>query len=149
MKLELKHLSAYLPYGVRVLRPDLKTILDVKGVIGNLIVFNENGLETYGSIFYSKLILRPMSDLNKEIDHNGERLVPMEKVREAFGSVDFRNIDFDPFSIFNCNYSSEFPEKVDITFAEIYGIFQLLLSWHFDIFNIIPSGLAVDANEIK
>lgn len=127
MKLELKHLSAYLPYGVRVLRPDLKTILDVKGVIGNLIVFNENGLETYGSIFYSKLILRPMSDLNKEIDHNGERLVPMEKVREAFGSVDFRNIDFDPFSIFNCNYSSEFPEKVDITFAEIYGIFQLLL----------------------
>lgn len=78
MELEIKHIVPYLPYGLKVLRPDNRTVLDVVGIDNNMYIFSYNRLEnvTYGSFNTSKLILRPLSAITKEID-NGERFVPL------------------------------------------------------------------------
>lgn len=67
MKLELKHLAAYLPYELKMY---YETLLGVKrhwilrcGTISEAIVYQ------------NKPILRPLSDLTKEIEVNGEKFV--------------------------------------------------------------------------
>lgn len=62
--LTLEHLAPYLPYKLKLLYVDRSIrellYLDVSGII---------------PVF--KPILRPLSDLTKEIEHNGERFVPI------------------------------------------------------------------------
>jgi hypothetical protein len=67
MNLELKYLSAYLPYKVKV--SSLHT-LNVRNGIGGI----EHLLTTKNKVF--KLHLRPLSSLTEEIDINGERFIP-------------------------------------------------------------------------
>lgn len=126
MKLELKHLSAYLPYGVRVL-----TTINIEGrpVIGTLNAYCISDiLDAY---IGERLILHPMSDLTKEIEHNGEKFVPINEVdkHHNFSLLRTYDLETDP---------TRYP----------YTVVQALLSWHFDIFNLIPSGLAVDVNTV-
>lgn len=69
-------------------------------------------------------ILRPMSDLKKEINHEGEQFVPYNRL-------------------------------CDQTFFELHGpatqwpyhVIEQLIHWNFDVFNLIPEGLAVDINK--
>jgi hypothetical protein len=92
-QLELKHLAAYLPYKLNILREG--KIVELCGleqpyktnksyhIRGETKIPNgtyrqtcsfyvdEKGLEVF------KPILRPLSDLTKEIEHNGERFIPM------------------------------------------------------------------------
>lgn len=78
-KITLQEIMAYLPYQLKVLRPDGRTILDVEGVIGNTLVFHEIGkaTQTYGEISRCKPLLRPLSQLTQEIEQKGERFVPI------------------------------------------------------------------------
>lgn len=73
--------------------------------------------------FGSKLILRPLSDLTKEIEVNGEKFVPRSKF---FGNP----LDY-------------------IITKNSYEVVQQLISWHFDIFGLIDAGLAIDINTLK
>lgn len=81
-ELEINHVAPYLPYDIRVLRPDNKTVLKVTGIRdGNLLLFADKDTHgfyktSYGSLRTAKLILRPLSDLTKEIEHKGERYSP-------------------------------------------------------------------------
>ena len=142
-RLELKHIAPYLPYGLKVLRPDNKTILDVEGIVGNLFIFHEIGkLETYGSIRSSanKPILRPLSDLTKEIEHNGERFVPADN---------FYKIDDE-----QCFSHSRLDEIINIVKLGLckqapYMFVEKLIEWHIDIFGLIPQGLAIDINTLN
>lgn len=138
MQLELKHLAAYLPYGVRVL-----TTINIEGrpVIGRLNAYSISDiLDTY---IGERLILRPMSDLTKEIEHNREKFVPIEWLNsnKSVTLVSGRYTNGNEV-VFNTRVNSS-----NIRFWE-YCIIEKLLSWHFDIFKLIPSGLAVDVNEI-
>lgn len=66
-KLELRHLAGYLPYGLKMVRPDRKTVLELHGIAGDLLIFKEDN-ETYGSILsgnYKPLVI-PLSQLTKE-----------------------------------------------------------------------------------
>ena len=65
-KLELKHLAPYLPYGLNGIHGDKR--IDFNSA--NIWVFTLN----------AKPIFRPLSDLTKEIEHNGEKFVPMEVI---------------------------------------------------------------------
>lgn len=137
MGLTIKHLSAYLPYRLSILRPDNKTIIDVVGLCGNLYIFNEIGKnETYGSIksSFNKPILRNLSDLTKEIEHNGTRFIPMEMLRKVFGFEYQITLKFDFKDDFGDYYeANELP----------YNIVQQLHEWHFDTQNLIENGLAI------
>ena len=125
----LEKIVGYLPYGLKVLRPDNKTVLEVKGINGNLFVFNESP-ETYGAIRINtnKLILRPLSDLTKEIEVNGDKFVPAKILK------------FDK--------SQYYLLKNPIGYDIHYSSFVKLFEWHFDIFRLIEKGLAIDINTL-
>lgn len=128
-KLELKHLAPYLPYGVKA-----KTKRSEFIVVGahDYTIFgdNENGeMEEYYEDV--KPILRPLSDLTKEIEHSGERFVSFEWISE--------NLDYDEYSIdYYLNHTERLP----------YEIVQKLFEWHFDLFGLIEKGLAVSYNDL-
>lgn len=139
-KLELKHIAPYLPYGLKILRPDGRTVLKVSRLVGNLYIFNINGLETFGSVASNtnKPILRPLSDLTKEIEHNGERFVPAHEW------------DLIPFHG-HSGWANDLTVDGDTTSWEITGIInysEQFFKYHFDVFGLIDNGLAVDMNSI-
>jgi hypothetical protein len=72
-----------------------------------------------------KLYRRPLSDLTKEIEHDGEKFVPIEK------------LDWDT-NRYRRRKSGEYP----IIFNETFSTCQELLEWHFNIFNI-PEELCI------
>lgn len=122
-ELELKHLSPYLPYKLRI-----RYVLG-KGSTWTLTQFN---IEQFSDV--DKPILRPLSDLTKEIEHNGEKFVPID------------NFIYKT----SVEYFAEFPEqKHNLIHGLKYADVQLLLEWHFDIFGLIEKDLAIDINALN
>lgn len=121
MKLELKHLAPYLPYGLKMYYRGRVYELRSLSVIGmNLTDMH-------------KTILRPLSDLTEEIEHNGERFVPVEKLEEMYG------------------LTVEAQEDKVLTLPitlEPYNLIRQLFEWHFDIFSLIENNLAIDINTL-
>lgn len=86
-QLLLKDLCQRLPYGVNILRPDGKTVLPMKGIDGESMIFKEVGSPyiTYGCLDgKSKPVLHPLSCLTKPITiasyNDGEPFVPIEEL---------------------------------------------------------------------
>lgn len=132
-KLELKNIAPYLPYNIRLKFVSKHNIDKLsKEDIVYLNQINEgficvNGYKTNNKSYLP--ILRPL-DLTKEIEHNGEKFVPLyELIKED--------------------------KAFTLDFIECYGIEELklsvyekLLEWHFDIFGLIEKGLAIDINTL-
>ena len=73
MKLELKHLAAYLPFKLKIHnRTGIHTMVYTNEYYGSLKDENQSpvALSVVLENNYS-LVLRPLSDLTKEIEHNG------------------------------------------------------------------------------
>ena len=85
-------------------------------------------------------ILKPLSDLTKEIDINGEKFIPAEEI--------YNNCE--------CDAEREYYELLEEGLTGIeekslyapYTIIEQLLEWHFDIFGLIENGLAININEL-
>ena len=121
MKLELKHLAPYLPYSLKYLYND--EILELDGLDVNGDAFNcDMGETPFENI---KPILRPLSDLTKV---NGFSLSDMI-------SHGYHN----PFWL---------PENFEVKYL-MHLDFEKLVSWHFDVFGLIPAGLAIDINTLN
>lgn len=145
MKLELHHIAKRLPFGVNILNVDPEDEKDyaenerVLLMVSDRHLLMRNDGDTKGKISidtviqYStyKPILRPLSDLTKEIEHNGEKFVPQEKLRWVWQD--------DPDVLWNQIYL----RGIDIT------AYELLLDWHFDVDSLIESGLAIDVNSLN
>ena len=134
MKLELKHLAPYLPYGLKY---RLHGNFPIQNGVDNWIEdireispFNFT-LEKVLTWETCKPILRPLSDLTKEIEVDGERFIPLKYI---FGE------DFNPNDEFWINL-----DVLCIAYREI----QLLFEWHFDVFGLINQGLAIDINTLS
>jgi hypothetical protein len=129
MELEIKHLAAYLPYRlkIRVFREDQIIFIEDLDINGEVIdyIFERN--EFSKNIY--KPILRPLSDLTKEIEVNGERFVPAKL---------YSYLRFEEISTFKGG-----SRELEFIQAREYNI---LLALHFDIFNLIPNNLAIDIN---
>jgi hypothetical protein len=76
-KLELKHLAPYLPYQVNFTDITLKPRWTL--MVANISVFD---------YINHKLILHPLSDLTKEIEHNGEKFVPLVELFKLIKNVE-------------------------------------------------------------
>ena len=128
MKLELKHLAPYLPYGLKgVNRNGTIFLLHTNTSSGGKLEKREI------SIFLSeefKPILSPLSDLTKEIEVNGEKFVPLNKIR----------LDFD------LDFETENRDYVGL--HELLEDYFKLIEWHFDVFGLIPLNLAIDINTL-
>ena len=173
-QLTIKHLAAYFPYGLKILRPDNKTILEMVGIIGSSIVFHEESGDTFGFIGkHNKPILRPLSDLTKEIEVNGEKFVPIIYLAKIqYPNVDFQIIENECVGRLNCGVVLEFYIEDEIPFYKefhnnIFGqtkgndfddmflanikpseIREKLLEWHFNVFNL-PENVFVDINTLE
>jgi len=154
MKLTLKHIAPYLPYGVEFILSE-EGVFNLGSEYGNpyqaykpmkiinMIFSDKIEVEVYGEkqnwgagfieLDEIKPILRPLSDLTKEIEVNGEKFVPTSKVEYQLTIQHVSNYPFD--------------------FADLQRIphrdFENLIKWHFDVFGLIPNGLAIDINTLE
>ncbi len=126
--MELKHLAAYLPYNVKV-----TSNID-KGFYLTTSIF-DTSIYQYRSWEKLKLLLHPLSDLTKEIEVNGEKFVPIDKLTEGCHEHNAKEkLIYDII---------HFPELLP------YFKVQLLLKWHFDVFDLIEKGEAIDRNTLN
>ena len=180
MKLEIKHLAPYLPYGLKVQYKGIlngKQISDYKKLEPKIEMAFESDMQLYnnwiseypkiiegekvseikGIKFFKnytsihvgkrfshsktvfcnniKPILRPLSDLTKEIEVNGvsSYLNELRKFNNTSEHIEYL-----------CEY------KGDLSLTNLeYNIIIKLLEWHFDIFGLIDKNLAIDINDGK
>lgn len=130
-KLTLEHLTPYLPYRLK----GIFQFNDEKCVLVSIDYFR-NQISVFGKTLWNDLdvsefkpILRPLSDLTKEIEHNGEKFVPCEQFKyDMECMLKECDVDLDCMS---------------------YNVINSLIEWHFDIFGLIDKNLAVDINTLK
>jgi hypothetical protein len=142
-KLELKHLAPYLPYGLKVMSiynevSEINSInysLDKQSRDSLNLLIGRNPLRFRGdNLDTIKPILRPLSDLTKEIEYDGETITPCiywDDINIAYE----KNLR----SMAKFNYSDGYMP---------YFITEKLLEWHFDVFGLIEKGLAIDINTL-
>lgn len=135
--LEKKHLSAYWPYDLNVMHQS-GIIMKMTGerLSGDFLSM-ESVLDGFG-----KPILRPLSDLTKEITHNGKTFVPYKVIEQEFNIED---LDKD----LNYLIKREDDGNVFISIHKQIQILERLYEWHIDVYNLIEAGLAVDINTLN
>lgn len=130
-KLELKHLAPYLPYGLKFKRKSYDYIHTILGISFEDVIF-ELGKTP---IKYVTPILRPLSDLTKEIEFNGEKYVPIEKL-----SSDLK------MNVIEYCHLEQNPQLIHETAR--YVVIEKLFEWHFDVYDLIGKNIAIDKNTI-
>lgn len=151
MKLELKHLVGYLPYELKgISKEEYLGIETIKGfstygrqsAINIITTIDDIDMELF------KPILRPLSDLVKEIEVNGDKFVPIEYFEigdDNNYSIDFGNgntnliKDLESISKHKSTFDIQFLPKI---------ISDKLIEWHFDIYGLIEAGLAISIHDI-
>lgn len=149
-QLELKHIAPYLPYGLKATFEGDDCIHEVVGLnIASKGVELISPFGDYGraDIEDCKLILRPLSDIHKEIVHNGKKFIPvreLESIRKGLDIYKPLNLDYPIEVILETeNYSQ------DIDLYDGYLVIQKIIEWHFDISSLIEKGVAIDINDLK
>ena len=169
MKLELKHLAPYLPYG-------LKIKCDYYNTYGSHICeIKELSIRYYYQIMRgkSKPILRPLSDLVEYVDCPdvmGEKIIPISALLDISLGLDWSHSDYlewgqgknewwvgfkdKPCSYFGYNSDNGSFYYVDKhnnhqSVKKQVDLFQKLYEWHFDVHSLIDAGLAIDVNTLK
>jgi hypothetical protein len=147
MELELKHLSGYLPYGLKIETHGIITkLFSINPDYGTLKFIDKDNEPYNTSIKYIKPILRPIPDFTKEIEVNGEKFVPKIELDKICRDLQFYG--FSDFKLFGIGESlNYFGSEYDL--IDIYNVIQKLLEWHFDIYGLIEAGLAIDINTLK
>jgi len=88
MKLEVKHLAAYLPYGLTFLmesEPNSKepNIDELKSIDASIKMVNF-GWVNAKTLTEIKPILRPLSMLDEEIEYKGEKFIPIQWLEDKY-----------------------------------------------------------------
>lgn len=137
-KLKLEHLAPYLPYGLRMIfkgkggREIILSSITNQGKYG-VVISGGTGSMWLNSCGF-KPILRPLSDLIKEIEHNGWSF--------TFSEVYLGNSKIAKIIGVERSTFDNFLNDID------YSSIQLLFKYHFDVFGLIDKGLAIDINTI-
>lgn len=150
MKLELKHLSPYLPYGLKVKfeTSGKVRIIDGLSFYNNYVYIKTEGKAPMWSQqnWDYKPILRPLSDLKNYITWGGLTFKPLETIKKDFqfyDSIKFverdKCIELKGYAmITEIHYIDDLP----------YKKMEKLLMWKFDVFGLIDQDLAIDINTL-
>lgn len=119
-----------------------------------------------------KLALRELSDLTKEIEHNGGKFIPIELIGKLFiekggfnegffgwglptGGDDYQDyyltIEQKEENLWMntwCGRPDENGYEIESHVLEYTAFFQLI-KWHFDVFGLLDQNLAINLNEVK
>ena len=140
MKLELKHLTSYLPYKLNIKDVKHGSVFEALHFITtpnqDFSLFKGN-LDQLINDKYLKPILFPLSSLTKEITINGETFNPYDKINKKFSNT---------------------PQFTDYVkgWMQYYGIMDSkcehvcilkLFEWKIDVFGLIEAGLAEPVTE--
>ena len=133
MKLEIKHLTSYLPYELKGFCTD-----DLQGVeiMNGLQKISDSCIEVISDkepmdLIYFKPILFPLSSLTKEITIDGESFIP---IREIKNLELFSHYELEDFVRNNFTYG--YIESLS------YQLLSQLFEWKIDVFGLIEAGLA-------
>ena len=132
MKLEIKHLAPYLPYVLQIFFTDLANKYPL--VVSNNSLSIRGGInikEVIESDYYVP-ILRPISDLDKEITIGNNTFVPHLLLGGRPNLTD---------------YDLKYFENNIIHLS--YDLVRQLIEWHFDIFGLIDKGLAISIHDVE
>ena len=124
--LTIKHLSAYLPYGLKAIDSDgnidIVTCIDIEEIDGYNI----------------KPILRPLSDLQKLIVEEFDKY---DGIRD--GKANYQIIDLF------CEENGCYGDVVNIDLTKLpYECAIYIFENHYDFFGLIDKGLAIDINTL-
>lgn len=157
MKLELKHIVPYLPYGLKVYYSGMCDN-DVDGVFTVMSsYYNDNGIglisdkldeidlsESFFVYLDStvKPILRPISSMTLEEINELQSVV---KNKEVYIAVSKSDIWFEE------NVMDPNDGHMELCSIDLYNAYEWLFSNHFDVFGLINKDLAInkDKNKIK
>lgn len=162
-------LAFSLPYGLKVYvkynhKPEHSELEKMIGIVDDRIITDMLD-EDIAPLFISEygLCLRPLSDLTKEIEHNGEKFIPaleLVKLEEKYNHWKeiAPTIPYD-IKIINKPFGKVLKvSKVEhwviyLSLNEIerakYYIVSQLIKWHFDIADLISKGEAIDVNTLE
>ena len=158
-QIEFYKLAFYLPFNVKVWNFE-----------ENVISFDEetdyekhvNTLCKHSIAYFSekdKLILKPLIYLTKEIECNGEKFIPILRLlnleRKELKIKEIYHIknSFNSYSVGVKHHHVKHKDNVCVASLSFgkgnldtirFDYIQKLLEWHFDIFDLIDAGLAVD-----
>lgn len=136
--LELKHLAPYLPYNLKFQifitgESPKNDELEVLSYIENCITFSKSPdyylEDPEDNETEIKPILRPLSDITKEIEVNGEKFFPIKLLTER------------------CELQNKLFGLQNYLDLKVIDYFKLP-EWHFDVFGLIEKGLAIDINTL-
>ena len=135
--LELKDICGYLPYGLKFLSDYFSTPHEIVSIdlTDNTADFSNNCGYTNKSLGEVKPILRPMSDLTKEITHRGEKFVPLGVLNNRGHFIEFDTAGL-LYTVGGC---------MDSDWLMVFDKFH---EWMFDYRGLISTGLAIDVNTL-
>ncbi len=158
-KLELKYLVHYLPYGLKCNWNNINYSMVCLTNNERCQLADNYTDDIYGvKLLHIKPILRPLSDITKEIEVNGEKFVPIVKLlklsypkwfEEKKGSrYEYIGYDTDGYPRAWVEYQATLSIMINTSdiLNEKYWIIQKLYEWHFAI--DIPQDLYIDINTI-
>jgi hypothetical protein len=138
MKLELKHLTPYLPHKLRVIHDGKNKMLNVgRGSSNNWIGLSALLRWQEREHLSAFPILRPLSDLKKEITVGNSTFIPIDVIRSK--------PDFETALWGVSVMTGDLFQNRNIE----YSLAQKLFKWHFDVFGLIGKNLAIDINSIN
>ena len=120
-------LCAMIPHGVKCKVRGQRKKYYLNGVRWNkAVIVDSSSVTHYAELHNLILLLRPLSQLAETIEHNGDRLCPIDVIKNETG-VD----------------ASILPDVFIEALPKVsYNIVKMLHSWHFDTFGLIEAGLA-------
>ncbi len=145
--MKLEHIMPYSSYSVtgKFAGPSETQIWTLDVLISD-VDYTKHRLPIYQFLGYDacQLLLRPLSDLNEEIEYSGEKFWPLPRINSAFPSKIVIDDELD--------FQVEIEDGATIEYIEFKMFEQFreyLLEWHFDVFGLIEKGLAIDINTLK
>ena len=143
MQLELKHLAPYLPYGLEVEHEGhIAVIVSLYLPAGHpnnhdlwiVSMEDKNDRELSCGVNFKEIqpILRPLSDLTKEIEEGKKPIAEwLMLCKNSKGVWSFDTNDFSTWEL-----------------TAVVNEINLLFKNHFDVFGLIEKGLAIDINTL-
>ena len=132
-KLTLEHLSAYLPYQLKM--------------VGCQSALSARILEKWENDEWDITpILRPLSDLTTPINHQGKTIIPTIEIGIHHGRNDIKDFPREFF----CQNGVISHRLKGLFNKEILDYRQTckLIEWHFDLFDLIENELAVSVHDV-
>ena len=139
MKLEIKYLASYLPYGLNIKDVKHGSVFEALHFITtpnqDFSLFKGN-FDQLTNDKYLKPVLFPLSSLTEEITINGESFIP---IREIKNLELFSHYELEDFVRNNFTYG--YIESLS------YQLLSQLFEWKIDVFGLIEAGLAEPVTE--